>query len=601
VTLAQDRAASCQLLRKPRTAYAEAATITDQPPPTTRHLLTVALEDYYQVGAFNRLIQKGQWYRFEARLEQSTRRTLDLLDHHGVRATFFVVGWVAERLPELVREVAARGHELASKGYYHRNLHQMSPGEFREDLARAREAIQQAGNTKVLGYRVADDWFRPEDLWALDLLAEEGYEYDSSVAPLFRRYSAEPWRRFAHPHLYGEKVLWEFPISTADVFGWGIPIAGGNWFRQLPHWAVRRAVRHWIQRYTVPFVMYFHVWELDPDQPKIEAASWLTRVRQYRHLDRMPSILSYYLERYRFTAISDYLGVGTALPDQAEGADDASLDLALPSPVVAPAEETRETVTVVVPCYNEELVLPYLANTLEQVALTVESNYRLNFLFVDDGSVDGTWNTLRRLFEGRDDCRLIQHPRNRGVAAAIFTGIREAQTELVCSIDCDCTYDPHELGPMIELLGDDVAMVTASPYHRDGTVRNVPPWRLFLSRTLSRLYRIVLRHKLATYTSCFRAYRRGPLLEQRIRRSGFLGVSEMLGRLDLAGHKIVEYPATLEVRVLGHSKMKVASTILGHLGLLIELWWKRVTSRQTHAPETISGPEAKQRRNVGSL
>ena len=238
----------------------------------------------------------------------STRRTLDLLDSHGLQATFFVLGWVAERLPELIREVAERGHELASKGYYHRNVRQMTPGEFRDDLVRAREIIEQAAGMRVVGYRMADGWFGPQDLWALDVLAEEGYEYDSSVAPMFRRFASEPWRQFAHPHLFGERVLWEFPIPTTSVLGWNIPIAGGNWFRQFPHVLVRRAVERWMNTYSAPFVLYFHVWELDPDQPVIRAAPWLTRIRQYRGLRRMPQILNYYFDRYRFTSIAEYLG-----------------------------------------------------------------------------------------------------------------------------------------------------------------------------------------------------------------------------------------------------------------------------------------------------
>ena len=543
-----------------------------------RNLLTVALEDYYQVGAFNRLIQHGQWYRFETRLAHSTRRTLDLLDSRGLQATFFVLGWVAERLPELVREVADRGHELASKGYYHRNVRQMTPGEFRDDLVRAREVIEQAAGTRVIGYRMADGWFGQEDLWALDVLAEEHYEYDSSVAPMFRRFASEPWRQFAHPHLFGERVLWEFPISTTPVLGWNIPIAGGNWFRQLPHSLVRRAVDRWMRTYSAPFVLYFHVWELDPDQPVIRAAPWLTRIRQYRGLKRMPQILSYYLDRYRFTSVAEYLGMSRALPER-------SPRPALPARLVPPKHATskeRRPLTIVVPCYNEELILPYLANTLKSVEASLGQEYDLQFVFVDDGSTDETWKALQDQFGNRSNFRLHRHDRNRGVAAGIMTGIREADTEVVCSIDCDCTYDPHELREMLPLLADDVDMVTASPYHSEGTVRNVPQWRLVLSRGLSGLYRLILRQKLATYTSCFRVYRRQSVVLIDLDRSGFLGIAEMLGRIDLAGGRIVEYPTTLEVRMLGRSKMKILRTIVGHLQLLVSLTWLRLSGPPAH-------------------
>src|SRR5262249_4819661 len=148
------------------------------PADAKRHLLTVALEDYFQVGAFRGMIQSGQWYRFETRLEQNTERVLALLGQYGIKATFFVLGWVAERYPELVKRVAESGHEVASKGYYHRGVGQMSPEEFRDELLRSREALERAAGRKVLGYRMADGWFCRDDLWALDLLAELGFAYD---------------------------------------------------------------------------------------------------------------------------------------------------------------------------------------------------------------------------------------------------------------------------------------------------------------------------------------------------------------------------------------------------------------------------------------
>jgi glycosyltransferase involved in cell wall biosynthesis len=200
----------------------------------------------------------------------------------------------------------------------------------------------------------------------------------------------------------------------------------------------------------------------------------------------------------------------------------------------------------------------------------------LSFIFVDDGSNDGTWEVLQRLFGAREDCRLVQHPHNRGVAAAILTGIRHAESEIVCSIDCDCSYDPHDLMQMVPLLTADVDLVTASPYHPQGKVMNVPQWRLGLSKGASWLYRKVLRNKLDTYTSCFRVYRRSLLVDLQLREFGYLGVVEILGLLDLQGARIVEFPATLRVRILGHSKMKIARTIIGHLR---NLWRMRQIRR----------------------
>lgn len=569
------------------------------------HVLTVALEDYFQVGAFNRFIQRGQWYRFEPRLERNTLRALDLLDRFGAKATFFILGWVADQYPELVRAVAARGHEIASKGYYHRSIRQMTPEEFRDDLERSREALERAARARVLGYRVADAWFGPEDLWALDVLAEAGYAYDSSVGPIFRRFAHEPWRRFLHRHRAGDRELWEVPFSSWDVFGWHVPIAGGNYFRQFPHRLVKRAVARWDRTYRAPFVMYFHVWELDPEQPKLSAASLLSRVRHYRNLDKMSWVLEYYFRRYRFTGAADYLGLSTALGEDRRRQLDASLrdrpvitlrphrdgeDGPPARPPAAPAG--KGPVTVVVPCYNEELILPYLANTLRRVQESLSEDYDLRFVFVDDCSADGTYDALTRAFGGWPNARVVRHERNLGVAGAIRTGIREADSEIVCSIDCDCTYDPHELANMIPLLRDGVDLVTASPYHPQGLVRNVPGWRLSLSKASSFLYRRVLRQKLFTYTSCFRVYRRSAFLGLDVRENGYLGVAEMLAQLDLQrGSAIVEYPAVLEARMLGRSKMKVLRTIVGHLRLLRRLAWLRVSGKAARpAAPPAAGP-----------
>jgi glycosyltransferase involved in cell wall biosynthesis len=212
--------------------------------------------------------------------------------------------------------------------------------------------------------------------------------------------------------------------------------------------------------------------------------------------------------------------------------------------------------------------LPYLANTLRGVEAQLAADYDLRFIFVDDGSADASWSALSSLFGGRPNARLLRHERNRGVAAAILTGIRAAESEVVCSIDCDCTYDPHELQRMIPLLAPGVDLVTASPYHARGEVRNVPRWRLTLSRGASFLYRRVLVHKLATYTSCFRVYRRSVVAPLQLDEAGFLGVAELLGKLDVQGARIVEHPATLEVRIFGQSKMRVLGAMLGHLRLL---------------------------------
>jgi Glycosyl transferase family 2/Domain of unknown function (DUF3473) len=351
---------------------------------------------------------------------------------------------------------------------------------------------------------------------------------------------------------------------------------------------MKKGVIKWNRAYDAPFLMYFHVWDLDPEQPKISSASALVRMRAYRNLHKMPSIIEDYLRTYKFGAIADHLGIRPAAHTPAapvlvarrpsitlerERPDSAT---AVPTSMPAGVQLVKPGLTIVVPCYNERPVLPYLRNTLHSVKRSLGKTYKVQVIFVDDGSTDGTRQSLLELFGSQPDCKVVSQHKNKGVAATILTGIREAQTELVCSIDCDCTYDPHELEKLIPQLTEGVDLVTGSPYHPQGKVFNVPTWRLGLSKVASSLYRLVLRQKLHTYTSCFRVYRRSAVINLDISQTGFLGVAELLGQLDLQGSKIVECPTTLEVRILGESKMKTARTIVGHLYLLTVLLARRV-------------------------
>jgi len=231
----------------------------------------------------------------------------------------------------------------------------------------------------------------------------------------------------------------------------------------------------------------------------------------------------------------------------------------------------RVAISVVVPCFNEEAALPYLREKVATVRLLLHEQYDVHLILVDDGSTDRTWQRLHTLFGSEADCTLIRQAHNLGIAAALLTGIRSARTEIVCSLDCDCTYDPSEIGRLVPMLTSGVDLVTGSPYHPAGRVLDVPAWRLFLSKAASALYRCVLRQKLHTYTSCFRVYRRSAILKLKLKRNGFLGVAELIGKLDLQGSAIVECPATLKGRVHGTSKMRIVPVLAGHLCLLCEL------------------------------
>lgn len=244
--------------------------------------------------------------------------------------------------------------------------------------------------------------------------------------------------------------------------------------------------------------------------------------------------------------------------------------------------------SIVIPCYNEESTLPYLAKTLERLEFELGEVWRPQFVFVDDCSSDETWATMQSIFGGKSNCKLIRHEVNSGVSAGILTGLRAADHEIVASMDCDCSYDPLELKQMLPLLVEGVDMVTASPYHPDGKVNNVPGWRLLLSKGLSQMYRCVLPLRLHTWTSCFRVYRKSAVKDLPLVENGFLGTAEMVAQLSLAGSKIVEHPATLKVRIFGESKMRTVRTIGDHLRLIARIirqrWFSKASPRIATRP-----------------
>jgi polysaccharide deacetylase family protein (PEP-CTERM system associated) len=532
--------------------------------PARRHVLTVHLEDYFQVEPLSGAIPLRYWPRFDTRVERNVLASLDLLDECGAKATFFTVGWIADQAPDVVREVVRRGHEVASKGYYHRSIRQMSAEEFRADAVQSKRALEKATGQEVKGYRIARGWFGQRDLWALDVLAEEGFAYDSSLRQIgFTGVSkSEVNRPFSRT--VGTRTIHELPLATWQCAGFSLPVSGGNYVRQLPDSFMRARVADWVDSTDAPLVFYFHVWELDPEQPRITAVSMRNRVRQYRNLEQMPNRIRRYLKDYTFTSASEYLGV----PLETVGIEgQARVEAAAPAAPTGP----RRPVTIVVPCYNEENSLGYLGRTLDRFKSDNADKFETSFVLVEDGSKDKTWEGMNALFGHRAEFKLVKHDKNRGIAAACLTGIEAAKDETVCVIDADCSFDPARLAVMIPMLEDDVTMVTASPYHRDGGVLNVPAWRLVLSKGASQIYAHIMKNKLASYTACFRVYKRSAVVGMKLDNYGFTGIAEILARLDQSGAKILECPAVLETRLLGVSKMKVARTIVEHARLMTQL------------------------------
>jgi polysaccharide deacetylase family protein (PEP-CTERM system associated) len=253
-----------------------------------RNALSVDVEDWFQVGAFERVIDRADWDSLPRRVEANTDRVLALFDEAGVKATFFTLGWVAARHPALIRRIAEAGHEVASHGWDHRRVFTMAGAqEFRDDIAKARAALEDASGQEITGYRAPSFSIDPRTPWAHPVLAEEGYAYSSSVAPV--RHDHYGWRdspRFAWKPVDGAELI-ELPVTTVDVAGRRMAAGGGGFFRLLPYafsnWAVSR-VNAGEQR---PAIFYFHPWEVDPDQPRLANAPLKSKLRHYTNLSEM--------------------------------------------------------------------------------------------------------------------------------------------------------------------------------------------------------------------------------------------------------------------------------------------------------------------------
>lgn len=262
--------------------------------------MTVDVEDYFQVSAFEKYIPRDHWDQLPHRVERNTHRVMDLFAQHGVRATFFTLGWVAERYPTLIQRMVAEGHEVASHGYDHVRVTQQNPEEFFQDITRTRGLLEDTAGVAVQGYRAASYSIGASNLWALEQLDRAGYRYSSSIYPIRHDlYGMPEAPRFAfHPEQAPE--LLEVPVTTVELMARKFPCGGGGYFRLLPYVLSRWAMRQVNQRDARSCVFYFHPWEIDPDQPRQTGINLKTRVRHYLNLDRMESRLASLLGDFRW-------------------------------------------------------------------------------------------------------------------------------------------------------------------------------------------------------------------------------------------------------------------------------------------------------------
>ncbi len=268
--------------------------------------LTIHIEDYFQVENFTRVISFSDWDKYESRVVQNTEKVLKILDDSGTKATFFVLGWVAERYPELVRSIGRAGHEIASHGYAHQLIYSQTQREFREDLKKTKKILEDIIQETVLGYRAPSYSITKKSTWALDILMEEGFKYDSSLFPI--RHDKGGFikaKRYPHKIYNHNNYIWEFPLSTVRILGQNIPFSGGGYFRLLPYRFVKWAINK-INLEGHPVNIYVHPWEFDPEQPKIKA-DFLDAFRHYVNISQNESKLKQLLRDFEFRPIRNLL------------------------------------------------------------------------------------------------------------------------------------------------------------------------------------------------------------------------------------------------------------------------------------------------------
>ena len=260
--------------------------------------LTVDVEDYFQVSAFENHIPRSEWERLPCRIEANVERILDLFDERATKATFFTLGWIAKRYPGLVRRISDAGHEVASHGSSHRRASDQTPDDFLADIGDAKVLLEDLTGQPVRGYRAPSFSVGPANAWAFDAIAQAGYRYSSSVYPIRHdHYGAPTSPRFAHEIVPG---LLELPVATVRMFNMNLPAGGGGYFRLLPYAVSRWSLQRIQQVDAQPAMFYFHPWEIDPAQPRIAGVSARTRFRHYLHLDRMQARLARLLEDFRW-------------------------------------------------------------------------------------------------------------------------------------------------------------------------------------------------------------------------------------------------------------------------------------------------------------
>lgn len=265
--------------------------------------MTVDVEDYYQVGAFEKVIDKRDWSRYESRVERNTDSLLDLFNQNQIKCTFFSLGYVAERFPGCVRRITQEGHELASHGMDHRRVTKLTRQEYLDDLKKSKQVLEDVGGQPVIGYRAPSFSFTRENTWVYECLAESGYKYSSSVYPVKHdHYGIPDAPRLQYDAGHG---ITEIPMPTLKLGNKNLPVSGGGFFRLYPYWLTRKMIKHFNASEGAPYIFYLHPWEVDPEQPVVKGAPLKSRFRHYLNLSKTRDRLDRLTRDFRWKSMKD--------------------------------------------------------------------------------------------------------------------------------------------------------------------------------------------------------------------------------------------------------------------------------------------------------
>ena len=495
--------------------------------------LAIDASEWFVDEELREYVTTRHWRRLPARANVSARLALNLLQERDAHATFFLPAALAFRDPGLLVDLVDAGHEIALSVRSPWPIDQV-PDDKRVAFIRAWED-ERAELERVIGIGVhgfSSSWsVAPGDAWWHAPLKALGFDYD-----------ATPVRGSDH-------------VAVALQGDLGGTIAVGK---------------------------RFSAWQLDREQPKLMGLPASIRDAREDALRAGATLLNTMSLSADVTIVQSLqlaprkpAAIPLAPQDVTVSEDQQTDDSNTSKSGLSQAPSNVPRLAIIVPLKDEADGVTALFSELIAVRLALSDVAACEFVLIDDGSTDQTWQLLESSARNNPGVRLVRHEHNRGVAAAIQTGFFATDADFVASIDGDLSYDPMELRAMLQLMPD-ADVVTSSPYHVDGGVRNVPPWRLFLSSVLSRAYQLLLRSPISTWTSCFRVYRREFVVDLPLTNGGFLGTAELLVRVLRRGGRVREHPCVLEARLLGFSKMRVLDVILDHMRLLILVAFRRI-------------------------